>query len=212
LPPGQDVAALLRKLEDLERRLDTAGGIPTTSATPVQRPVPVQTSRPKPEEAPPIPPEPPEPPGKKPEAPVAGIGQDRDWPGLVEHVRAKRRPRIASILEQARLLSIELPQLRFGLPKGSFAFGQLEDQETIDKLTEMAESYFGQPVQVRVVGLDAADSQDAPQTLAEERQSKQSDRQNRLRDDALEHPVIKSALEVFEGTVEEVRPIDKGFV
>jgi DNA polymerase-3 subunit gamma/tau len=175
----------------------------------VQRPVPVQTSRPKPEEVPPIPPEPP---GKKPEAPVAGIGQDRDWPGLVEHVRAKRRPRIASILEQARLLSIELPQLRFGLPKGSFAFGQLEDQETIDKLTEMAESYFGQPVQVRVVGLDAADSQDAPQTLAEERQSKQSDRQNRLRDDALEHPVIKSALEVFEGTVEEVRPIDKGFV
>jgi DNA polymerase-3 subunit gamma/tau len=210
LPPAQDVAALVRKLEGLERKLD-ASGIPSQPA-PVRRPVPAQPSQPDPPDEPPIPPEPAESTVKKAEAPVAQMRQDRDWPGLVDHVRAKRKPRIASILEQARLLSMELPLLRFGLPKGSFAFGQLEDQETLNTLTELAEAYYEQSVTVKVVGLDASDSQDAPKSLAEERQSKQSDRQNRLRDDALEHPAIKSALEVFEGTVEEVRPIDKGYV
>ncbi len=212
LPPGQDVAALVLKLENLERRLATGGGAVHSPSPPVRRSVPAQVSQPKPPDEPPLPSEPSEPLEKKTEAPVVQMKQGRDWPGLVEHVRAKRRPRIASILEQARLLSIELPLLSFGLPKGSFAFGQLEDQETIANLTELAETYFEQAVKIKVVGLDSADSHDAPQSLAEERQSKQSDRQNRLRDDALEHPVVKTALEVFEGTVEEVRAIDKGFV
>ena len=213
LPPGQDVTALVRKLEDLERRFGTdgvlKGGVPQAAP----RPVPAAPRQPaQPIEEPPIPPEPPEPDVKKPDAPTAELPQDRSWPGLVEHVRARRRPRIASILEQARLLSMQLPQLRFGLPKGSFAYGQLEDQETLNDLTVLAEAYFEQTVKVEVIGLDAADSPNAPRSLAEERESQQSDRQNRLRDDALEHPAVKSAIEVFEGTVEEIRPIDKGYV
>ena len=215
LPPGQDVASLVRKLEDLERRLGSGGEVLAAPPTAARQPAATQTPQTPSavqSEEPPIPPEPPEPSTKKPDAPAAEMPQDKSWSGLVEHVRARRRPRIASILEQARLLSMQLPQLRFGLPKGSFAYGQLEDQETIEALTALAEKYFEQPVKVTVVGLDATDSQDAPLSLAEERQSAQSDRQNRLRDDALEHPAVKSALEVFDGTVEEVRPIDKGFV
>jgi len=216
LPPGQDVATLVQKLEGLQRQLGAGDGTSPLTPPPVRRPVPVQTPKPKqeaePEQRPPLPPESEEPPVKKREAPVVAIPLDRDWPGLVDYVRGRRRPRIASILEQARLLSLDLPQLHIGLPKGSFAFGQLEDKETIENLTLLAEAYFEQTVIVKVVGLDTVDSKEAPRSLAEERQTKQSDRQNRLRDDALEHPVVKSALEVFEGTVEEVRPIDKGYV
>ena len=215
LPPGQDVAALVRKLEDLERRLGTGSEVltapPTTARRPATPQVPPATSVAQPEE-PPLPPEPQEPSAKKPDAPAAEIPQNKSWSGLVEYVRAKRRPRIASILEQARLLEMQLPQLRIGLPKGSFAFGQLEDPETLEALTHLAEKYFEQPVRVTVVGLNPTDTLDAPKSLADERKAEQSDRQNRLRDDALEHPAVKSALDVFEGTVEEVRPIDKGFV
>lgn len=211
LPAGQDVAALVQKLETLERRLGSGGEI-KAAAPAVQRSAAapsVSTVRP---DEPPIPPEPPEPTAKKSDAPAAELSQDKSWPGLVEHVRARRRPRIASILEQARLLALELPGLRFGLPKGSFAYGQMEDKETIDDLTAMAEAYYGQPVKVEVVALDPSDAADVPKSLAEEKESKQSDRQKRLRDDALEHPAVKSALEVFDGTVDEIRPIDKGYV
>jgi DNA polymerase-3 subunit gamma/tau len=212
LPPGQDVATLVQKLEGLQRQLGAGDGTSHLATPPVRRPVQTPKPEPEPEQRPPLPPEPEGPPVKKREAPVVAIPPDRDWPGLVDYVRGRRRPRIASILEQARLLSFDLPQLRIGLPKGSFAFGQLEDTETIENLTLLAEAYFEQTVTVKVVGLDSVDSKEAPRSLAEERQTKQSDRQNRLRDDALEHPVVKSALEVFEGTIEAVRPIDKGYV
>jgi hypothetical protein len=34
----------------------------------------------------------------------------------------------------------------------------------------------------------------------------------RLRDDALEHPALKSVQEIFDGKIKKVIPIDKGFV
>jgi DNA polymerase-3 subunit gamma/tau len=48
--------------------------------------------------------------------------------------------------------------------------------------------------------------------LAEERQNRETDRKKRLREDALAHPMVKAALEVFSGEVREVKAIDKGFV
>jgi len=204
LPAAVDIATLIGKLEQLERRL--AGGALPAAATPrpASRPEPAPSAA---AESPPLPPEPPE---KKFDAPPTDSG-DRGWPGLVDFVRAKRKPRIASILEQARPLEIALPKLRFGLPKGSFACNQMEDAETIAELSELAHAYFGAPVRVEVVGI-TADSVDQPKSLVEERQEQESDRSKRLRQDALEHPAIKNALDVLEGAVVEVRPIDKGFV
>ncbi|HKK00863.1 MAG TPA: DNA polymerase III subunit gamma/tau, partial [Desulfuromonadales bacterium] len=81
----------------------------------------------------------------------------------------------------------------------------------LDDLTQMAGDYFGVAVTIKISAIDGA-SPVAPPSLAEERKAKQSDRQRRLREDALAHPMVKKAVEVFEGTVEDVRPIDKGFV
>ena len=79
LPPGQDVASLIRKLEDLERRLATGGEVTTTQAPIVNRPATPPVTRAAPVEEPPIPPEPPEPSAKKPEAPTVEIQQDKNW-------------------------------------------------------------------------------------------------------------------------------------
>jgi hypothetical protein len=46
----------------------------------------------------------------------------------------------------------------------------------------------------------------------ETRQDKETDRMRRLREDALEHPALKSVQEVFQGKIKKVIPIDKGFV
>ena len=209
LPAAVDVATLIGKIELLERRL-AGGPLPAAAAhPPASRPEPPPTAAPQ---APPLPPEPPE---KKSDAPAAGT-PDRGWPGLVDFVRAKRKPRIASILEQARPLEIALPKLRFGLLKGSFACNQMEDKETIADFSELAEAYFGTPVRVDVVAMtpEEAEQQETklPKSLAEQRQDEESDRAKRLRQDALDHPAVKNALEVLEGAVVEVRPIDKGFV
>ena len=204
LTPARDVATLVRKLEELERRLAT-GGIPAV------RPVPATTaalSGPPParedEAGEGLP-------GKKAPVPTAPPRGDRSWPGLVEFVKARRRPVIASILEQASPLALELPLLQIGLPKGSFALTQLEDRDYFDALTELAAEYFGGEVRLKVATVDAGSGQ-APPSLAAERQARESDRKRRLREDALAHPLVKAAEEIFGAQVEEVRPIDKGFV
>ncbi|WP_027716403.1 DNA polymerase III subunit gamma/tau [Desulfuromonas sp. TF] len=200
LPPARDVGTLVRKIEDLERRLaGDADRLPV--ASPSLRPsAPAQeTARDA------------GPPPKKPEAPASPAAGGKGWQGLVEHVREKRRPGIASILEQASLLTFELPLMKIGLPKGSFALSQLEDNEYLEDLSRLAEEYFQQKIDVRITALDERQA-NAPPSLAEERQSRETDRKKRLREDALSHPMVKTALEVFSGEVREVKAIDKGFV
>lgn len=202
LPPGRELAQLLAKLDDLERRL--AGGAALPAAAPAPPPS-RGAERPAPER-PAAAPE--APPGKKPEAPAAQ-GSDGTWPGLVEHVRGGRRPRIAAILEQASLLLLQLPQLHLGLPRGSFALEQLQDRETLADLSALASAYFGGPVELRVVAVEASEA-GVPPSLQQERRQRESDRQRHLREDALGHPMVKAACEIFGGEVAEVKVLDKG--
>ncbi len=200
LPPGGDVSSLVRKLEELERRLAT-GVVPV--------PAPGSAS------SPPPPPEPyestQEPPPKKVEAPLPQeAGTDKGWSGLVDFVKAKRRPRIASILEQVSPVSVRNDYLKVGLSKGSFVDGQL-DSETRGDLEKLAAEYFGSPVRLETVYVDQSEMQ-APPSIAEEKKATETDRAKRLRDDALNHPMVKTAIEIFEGEVQEVKPIDKGYV
>jgi len=203
LPPARDVAAMVRKLEDLERRLSAPGGLPQGSPAPRPRPAePAAVVAPPPsiEAAP-----------KKPEALAAAPTGSRGWAGLVEFVRQKRRPVIASLLEHGSLLVLELPLLEIGFAPGSFHLEQLRDSDNSAALSEMAGEYFGQTVQLKVTAV-AADKADAPKSLLAERQAEESDRKRRLKEDALAHPMVKAVKEIFASEVVEVRPIDKGFV
>ena len=198
LPPGRDVTALVRKLEDMERRL--ASGLPArSSATPAPAPRPA------------VPPErTEEPPPKKVEAPLPQeTDSEKGWPGLVDFVTSKRRP-LASILEQVRPVSISSDRIEIGVVKDSFVDGQI-DSETRTNLETLASEYFGAKVSLKTVYVESS-ADAAPPSLADQRQAQENDRQKRLRDDALEHPMVKTALDIFDGEVEEVKPIDKGYV
>ena len=199
LPPGKDVSTLVRKLEEMERRI--ASGV---AASPTAQKSSV-----------PPPPEPPErdlePPSKKVEAPLPEEpGTEKGWSGLVDFVKAKRRPRIASILEQVSPMAVSRDHLKVGFEKGSFVDGQL-DSETKGDLEKLAAEYFGNPVRLETVYVDQAETK-APPSIAEEKQANETDRAKRLRDDALNHPMVKTAIDVFDGEVVDVKPIDKGYV
>jgi len=194
LPQVKSVAALVRKIEDLERLL--ASGIPESPS----RPNPERLERPVP---------PPEVTPKKAEAPAPQASAKEGWRGLVDHVRA-RRPLIATLLENGSLLRLELPVLEIGYTAGSFMFEQVRDPETLEVVTALAAEFFGQPVTIKLSPVAAAKA--APPSLVQERKTQESDRKNRLRNDALAHPMVKAAVEIFEGQVSEVKPIDKGFV
>ncbi len=190
LAPSQDLARLISHIESLEKRLGSA-------------------PQPKTLHAPPRPTQEPPPP-KKAEAPVAKSTESKGWQGLVEKVR-QSRPMLGSVLEHGRPLKMEPPTLELGYPAGSFMISQLQEQEITEDLEALATTYFGQAVKLRVIPLDVK-QQDTPPSLVETRQAKETDRMRRLREDAMEHPALKSVQDIFNGKIRKVIPIDKGFV
>lgn len=196
LAPTQEVGRLILKLERLEKRLASGTGQVGTAPERSRPTVPV----PPHEETPP----------KKPEAPVAVQNDHKDWQGLVEQVR-QERPMLASILEHGRLLDLAPPRLEIGYPAQSFLLVQLQDPETCRELEILAKAYFHQQISLTVTPLDEL-RQDAPPSLVETRQAKETDRMRRLREDAMAHPALKSVQEIFGGEIINVTPTDKGFV
>ena len=196
LPRGIDVATLIARLESLEKQLAT--GLPVPQRKPVEDvsvPLPVE-----------VPPQEESPAEKSVELPISGSG-DKDWAGLVEFVKKRRKPRISSLLEQSSLLLLELPRLRIGMPGRFFS---LADGEMRQEIQALAAEYFATAVKVEVEKVGNGDK--APLSLHDERAQQESDRQKKLRENAVEHPAVKSALNIFGGEIEDVKPIDKGFV
>jgi DNA polymerase-3 subunit gamma/tau len=198
LAPSQELGKLISHIESLEKRLSTTP-MQKAQSTP-QHPVQEAPQRPAPEAPPP----------KKPEAPVAVPIDNKGWQGLVDKVK-QNRPMLGSVMEHGRLLKLELPILEIGYPKESFMISQLQEQDIRHDLETLATEYFGQPIKLRVCPLDIK-QQDAPPSLVEARQTKETDRMRRLREDAMEHPALKSVQEIFDGKIKKVIPIDKGFV
>jgi DNA polymerase-3 subunit gamma/tau len=203
LPSGIEVATLVKKLEAVERKLAAAGGIVVPPAKPSVPAAPTVAAPAGPVD---MPPPPPEPDGKKPEAPSAPL-EEKSWAGLVEFVKARRRPRIASLLEQSSLLLLELPRLKIGMSARYFGLADAEMKQSIE---ELASEYYA--AEARVEFQQVNDQAQAPPSLHEERVQLESDRQKKLRENAAEHPMVKSALDIFGGRIEEIKPIDKGFV
>ncbi|HEX9776522.1 MAG TPA: DNA polymerase III subunit gamma/tau [Geopsychrobacteraceae bacterium] len=198
LPPGQDVARLISKLEALEKRL-ADGASPSPSAPSAAPPPPAAPNAPDP------PPDEAAAPAES-AAPAGGAGQEKGWAGLVDFVKS-RRVRIGSFLEHGRLIGDQLPNLRVALPA---SFYGLIDKEMKEELQGLAAEYFARPVKLEVTCL--AGNEAAPPSLLEERRRQETDREKRLQKDAVEHPMVKAAIEIFEGEVGKVTPIDKGFV
>ncbi len=215
LAPSQDLGKLISHIERLEKRLDAAP-LPTTKRTSPQpkaqsapqRPTPEAHQHPAPEEH--QYPGTEAPPPKKAEAPVAVATDNKGWQGLVEQVK-QSRPMLGSVLEHGRLLKLEPPVLEVGYAKESFMISQLQEKEISQDLETLATDYFGQPVKLRVIPIDLK-QQDTPPSLVEDRKAKETDRMRRLREDAMEHPDLKSVQDIFDGTIKKVIPIDKGFV
>ena len=211
LPPGKEIGALLRKVEDLERRLASGGPVaapPVARSAPAE-PVPVPAEEPPAVEPPPTKVVPPIESAGATAQPVvrSSIGID-SWPELVRHVR-KERPRIGSILEHGRPVRFELPDLEVGFAAGSFHLEQMKDAETAAIFQGLVEGFFQQSLNVRIVAVADDQGDQVPPSLAEERRSRETGRKEQLEKEARDHPVVKAAQEILGGEIVEIKPLDK---
>lgn len=211
LPPGKDVGALLRKVEDLERRLSGRGPavVKAGGSSPEPEPPPVYREATPTKVVPVVEPEAVAAPSAVVDSPqAASADAQASWPELVKHVR-KERPRIGSILEHGCPVRFALPELEVGFAAGSFHLEQMKDAETAAVFQELAEGFFRQPVRVRIVTVDGGQGNKMPPSLAEERRSRETSRKEQLEQEARNHPVVQAAQEILGGKIVEIKPIDK---
>jgi len=206
LPPARDVSALVRKLDELEKRL---------AATPgeISAPAPRREPAPPARNAAPAPPPPSDPPPpeeeyapKKPEAPSAAAPATADsWPGLVERVRGQH-PSWGTLLEYARLLRFELPLLELGFLRDSFQASRIKERELREGIEKMLGGFLGSEVQIKVRELDG-DAADVPPSLVETRKVAEQNGRQQLEDRANSDPGVQAALKALGGTIQEVKSL-----
>lgn len=210
LPPTREIAALLGKIDELERRLGSGKG----TVLPLPRPslapsLPVTKAVAAPEgEIPPHPAATTETPPSVVAVSASAAQGARDWPGMIAHVRAAKRPRLVNALEQASLLEMALPTIRLGLPKGSLTLEMLQEEAVITELRTLAVAFFGSKVDLRFVPLSEAEVQgSAPPSLQQSRRTAEENFKKELHDEARDNPVVRSVCDLLGGEIVEVRPV-----
>ena len=192
LPAGDDVAALLSRLEALEVRLRGAGpsGSPPAAAPGRSPERPRAASTGKTSAAP------------ADAAPEAGPALASLPPAVVfDRLRAfagKQDPGLFAALDGGELVEIEASRLRIRVPAG-FGARRLEQKRTA--FEQCCESFFGRPVAVELESVG-----EAPEA-ASAAQASSAEALRRLRQQALSHPAVNAVLELLEGEIVEIRPL-----
>ncbi len=215
LPAGDDVAALLSRLDALERRLaggsdpgpGTGGGgeVPRPDSV-TRRPPPRAPARraepgPRTHEAPRS--------EAAPEAAMEGATagalagappEGAPLPLVMDRLRGFLQAESASLaapLEDAALLARDAGRLRIGVP-ASFAAARL--QAKAEALEEACARFFGRPMRVEVVQHDAPSPSSPPRAELD-------DLARRRKLEALQHPAVNAAREILGAEIVEIRSL-----
>jgi DNA polymerase-3 subunit gamma/tau len=217
LAPGDDVAALLARLDALERRLggggepppeprgSSGGGSSDRGAPRAGGPAAPAAGRgPRASAAPPEPARASEPARDVGEGPPPGempadAPLDVVFDQLRRFVRQSDRG-LAAGLEGGQLLERAPDRLRLAVPEG-FALRRLETRRA--DLEAACGRFFGAPLRVELAprALEPA----GPAAAGPE-----SDLARRRRQEALDHPAVNDALEILGGEIVEIRPVGGG--
>jgi DNA polymerase-3 subunit gamma/tau len=132
--------------------------------------------------------EPPEPPG------VAEVPQG-SWNDLVAQIR-QQRPALAGALERVKMREAGPGRLELDFSGHNFDYELVTERENMALLQTLAREVLGPRVEISVAA-------GRGEGMSERRAA--TDRQRRLRQKALRHPLVNEALEIFGGQVVEVK-------
>jgi DNA polymerase-3 subunit gamma/tau len=219
LAAGEDVAELVARLEELERRLTEGGdaGPPgggsgrgpeprRAPAEPAPRPAPAPPRRTEP--APPAPAAPragavpaaggePEEAAEVLPAPPAGAPLEQVFDRLRVFAQRENRGLFAA-LEGGRALAFDGAHLRL-LVKPGIGAGRLVSRRA--DLAAVCERFFARPVRVEL------EIEGDPSSAAQGARAATKEAAESRRRDALNHPAVNEALEILDGEILEIRPL-----
>ena len=109
----------------------------------------------------------------------------------------KRYPALVPNLEKATLTKIGKDFVEIAVTGNSFYTARLRDKKSMASLQEVCDRFFKRKMKIKIV--------DAEKGASQKSQHKESDRVRRLKKEALAHPLVTDALDVFQGRVVDVK-------
>jgi len=122
-----------------------------------------------------------------------------DWQGFVAFVKAKK-PMLGAKLEKASPIKTTSDTLQIGYPRGSLELSLLQEADYRQELALLSASYYGQPVEIKIIPLTADDA-GMPLSISEKKTLDAAMKEKAVKDAADSHPFVKAALEVFGGEI-----------
>ena len=121
------------------------------------------------------------------------------WKTLLEFTRHEN-PILGALLSHGRLLALNDRLIEIGFKKGSFYYEGIREEGNKRTLEEICRSRFQKDLNLvfSIIGKSAGDSS----TVGRKRET---DRNRRIRKEVLENPIVKDALEILDGEIEEIK-------
>ncbi|NVM23499.1 MAG: DNA polymerase III subunit gamma/tau [Desulfobacterales bacterium] len=131
--------------------------------------------------------------GRKPDS-----GEDlaQTWQQLVSILKKQSQP-LVPVLEKAVLTKVGENFLELSVQGNSFYTARLRDKKSMATIEKVCNEFFNRRMRIKVV--------DAHKEASQEGQHRESDRTRHLKKEALSHPIVTDALEVFQGRVVDVK-------
>ncbi len=139
------------------------------------------------------------------ETPGVLAGEINDqWKEFVQFAKRKKPP-LASLLEHGYPLIINAELLEIGYPQKSFYLERMQEADNRSVLSTLCAEFFQRKMKVRVAGMN-------PQPLSpnlsgngpEENHGRKNSKKNQ-QEEALNHPLVKEAINIFGGRVVEIK-------
>lgn len=108
-----------------------------------------------------------------------------------------RCPSLMPSLEKALLTKVSKGSLEITVQGNSFYTARLRDEKSMAAMRDICKQIFKRDMKIQIA--------EAPDTTSKNNRSKESDRTRRLKKEALSHPMVAEALEVFQGKVVSVK-------
>jgi DNA polymerase III subunit gamma/tau len=213
--PILSVEEVLAKLKAMEEKLIGSGG-PTVQQA-------VSTLQPEEEEEPPalaVPPAAPpktQPPPKGESDEPAGMeeargnmvpplpeGMDAEWKEFI-HFAKKKKPPLASLLGHASPLALTDSLLEIGYPKESFYLDRMQEKDNLALMHSLCEEFFKRPMKVKITGVNPESGAKANPESGGEDPGKSKNSKKEREEEALNHPIVREAINIFGGRVVEIK-------
>jgi hypothetical protein len=98
-------------------------------------------------------------------------------------------------------MALDDARVEIGFKKGSFYSDRLREEANREAAVKIVHSFFGKDLKVAFSKIDSA----GWDKHASGEEEGETDRDRWLRKEVLENPIVKDALEIFDGEIEEIK-------